>query len=282
MSTSAPAITTTASELTADNYGFLQQHLYRNSGIVLENGKSYLIEARLLPIVARRRLGTLNDLCALLKVNAIHPVHREVVDALTINETLFFRDASVWQALKNTVLPEIVESRKQVKRLRFWSAAASSGQEAYSLSILLHELGLTGWDVQILGTDISSRMVERARTGLYSQLEVNRGLPASYLVKHFVRHGLDWQIRPEVKAWVRFEQLDIRQSLRSLGPFDIVFCRNILIYFDRATKERTLREIRGTIFRGGCMVLGSAETTLNADDSFQRRPIGQATFHQVS
>ena len=282
MSASPQTINAAANELTVENYCFLQEHLYRNSGIVLENGKSYLIEARLLPIVARRRLGTLNHLCSLLKSNIGHPAHREVVDALTINETLFFRDTPIWQALKNTVLPEIVEAHKQVKRLRFWSAASSSGQEAYSLSMLLHEVGLTGWDVQILGTDISSRMVERARSGLYSQLEVNRGLPAAYLVKYFVRRGLDWLIKPEVKACVRFEQFDIRQNLRSLGPFDIVLCRNVLIYFDRSTKQRILREIRGAISRGGCLVLGSAETTLNTDDTFQRRSIGQATFHQVS
>jgi chemotaxis protein methyltransferase CheR len=282
MSVSATSLAPSPTELTPDNYSFLQEHIYRNSGIVLDKGKSYLIEARLLPIVAKRRLGTLNNLCTLLRVNMADPVHREVVDAMTINETLFFRDPAVWQALKTTILPELVESRKQIRRLRLWSAASSSGQEAYSLSMLLHEMGLAGWDVQILGTDISSRIVERARTGLYSQLEVNRGLPAGYLVKYFTRQSLDWQLRPEVKSWVRFEQLDLRQSLRGLGPFDIVLCRNVLIYFDLPTKQRILRDIRGTIFRGGCLVLGSAETTLSIDDNFQRRSLGLATFHQVN
>jgi chemotaxis protein methyltransferase CheR len=249
---------------------------------VLDKGKGYLIEARLLPIVAKRRLGTLNNLCTLLRLNMADPVHREVVDAMTINETLFFRDPAMWQALKTTILPELVDSRKQIRRLRLWSAASSSGQEAYSLSMLLHEMGLAGWDVQILGTDISSRIVERARTGLYSQLEVNRGLPAGHLVKYFTRQSLDWQLRPEVKSWVRFEQLDLRQSLRGVGPFDVVLCRNVLIYFDLLTKQRILRDIRGTIFRGGCLVLGSAETTLSIDESFQRRSLGLATFHQVN
>jgi chemotaxis protein methyltransferase CheR len=282
VSVTATSLAPSAGALTPDNYTFLQEHLYRNSGIVLDKDKSYLIEARLLPIVAKRRLGTLNDLCTLLRLNIADPVHREVVDAMTINETLFFRDPAMWQAMKTTILPELVESRKQSRRLRFWSAASSSGQEAYSLSMLLHEMGLAGWDVQILGTDISSRMVERARTGLYSQLEVNRGLPASYLVKYFTHQSLDWQVGHEIKSWVRFEQLDLRQSLRSLGPFDVVFCRNVLIYFDLPTKQRILRDIRGTIFRGGCLVLGSAETTLSVDDSFQRRSLGQASFHQVN
>lgn len=271
-----------AAELTVDNYSFLQQHLYRNSGIVLDTGKQYLVEARLLPIVAKQRLSTLNDLCSMLRFNPGHPLNREVVDALTINETLFFRDPSVWQALKNTVLPELIAARRQTRRLRLWSAAASSGQEAYSLSILLHEAGLAGWDIQVLGTDISSRMVERARLGRYSQLEVNRGLPAQYLVKYFVRQSLEWQVNDQVRSWVKFQQLDLRQGLRSVGPFDLVFCRNVLIYFDMATKQETLSAIGGTLFRGGYLILGSAETTLNTDQQFERRTIGQATFHFVN
>jgi len=281
MSTPALVSRPLATELTQDNYAFLQQHLYRNSGIVLDAGKRYLIEARLLPIVARQRLGTLNELCRVLRVNPAHPLNREVTDALTTNETLFFRDPTIWQALRTSVLPELINARRATKRLRFWSAASSSGQEAYSLSILLHELGLTGWDIQITGTDVSSRMVQRAREGRYSQLEVNRGLAAAHLVKYFVRHGLDWQVRNEIKAWVRFEELDLREPLRRFGPFDLVFCRNVLIYFDVATKQRILNEIRGTIFRGGYLVLGSAETALNIDDSFERKTIGQATFHLV-
>jgi chemotaxis protein methyltransferase CheR len=282
MTLSAQLSVRPAAQLTTDNYNFLQQHLYRNSGIVLDTGKQYLIEARLLPIVARQRLSTLNDLCSMLRFNPAHPLNREVVDALTINETLFFRDPSVWQALRTAVLPQLIAARRLTRRLRVWSAAASSGQEAYSLSILLHEAGLAGWDVQVLGTDVSSRMVERARLGRYSQLEVNRGLPAQYLVKYFVRRSLEWQVSDQVRSWVKFEQLDLRQGLRSVGPFDLVLCRNVLIYFDVATKQKTLNEIRGTIFRGGCLVLGSAETTLNIDQMFERRTVGQATLHFVS
>lgn len=271
-----------AAELTPDNYAFLQQHLYRNCGMVLDTGKQYLIEARLLPIVAKQRLSTLNDLCRMLRFNPAHPLNHEVMDALTINETLFFRDAPVWHALKSTILPELIATRHQTRRLRFWSAAASSGQEAYSLSILLHEAGVAGWDIQVLGTDISSRMVERAQLGLYSQLEVNRGLPAHYLVKYFVRRSLAWQVNDRVKSLVNFQQLDLRRGLRSVGPFDLVLCRNVLIYFDLTTKQKTLSEIGGTLFRGGYLVLGSAETTLNMDQTFERRTIGQATFHSVN
>ena len=200
---------------------------------------------------------------------------------MTTNETMFFRDSALWDELKTTIFPELVEVRKQTRRLRFWSAASSSGQEAHSIAIALMEIGLGGWDIQILGTDLSHQMVERARKGQYSQLEVNRGMPTPLLVKYFYRDGLHWRIKDDVQRFVRFQQLDLRQKLSSLGPFDIVLCRNVLIYFDVPTKQRILREIRQTIFRGGYLVLGSAETTLNVDNSFRRRPLTRASFYQV-
>jgi chemotaxis protein methyltransferase CheR len=167
-------------------------------------------------------------------------------------------------------------ARNQVARkLRFWSAASSSGQEAHSLAIALMEMGLASWDIQILGTDLSTQMVERARQGRYSQLEANRGMPTQLLVRYFVRDGLHWQVREEARRYVRFQQLDLRQKLTTFGPFDIVFCRNVLIYFDLETKRKILKEIRRTISPGGYLVLGSAETTLNLDDSFKRRPMAR-------
>ena len=267
--------------LTPQNYRFLQDHLYRQSGIVLENDKDYLVESRLMPIVKQHKLATLNDLCLLLQ-RTDDGLHHQVVEAMTTNETMFFRDPSLWDELKKVILPELVEQRKQLRRLRFWSAASSSGQEAHSLSMALLEMGLRDWDVQIIGTDLSQRMVERAGTGLYSQLEVNRGVPAPYLVKYFVRNGLQWQVKDEIKRWTRFQKLDLRQKLNTFGPFDIVFCRNVLIYFDVPTKRQILKEIRGTVFRGGYLVLGGAETTLNLDDSFERIPQMRASFYRVS
>lgn len=270
-----------ASQLTEQNYHFLREHLHRESGIVLESGKLYLLESRLLPLVKRYSLSTLNELCGMLQKSPQSSLHREVVQAMTTNETMFFRDQALWEDLKTTILPELIASRKQTGRLRFWSAASSSGQEAHSLAIALLEMGLAGWDIQILGTDISQQMVERARQGQYSQLEVNRGMPTGLLVKHFVRDGLHWRVKDEPRRLVRFQQLDLRQKLSSFGPFDIVFCRNVLIYFDVPTKQRILKEIRQTIFGGGHLVLGSAETTLNLDDSFKRRASFRASFYQV-
>jgi chemotaxis protein methyltransferase CheR len=274
-------VPTRAGELTENNYRFLREHLYRESGIVLENGKHYLLESRLVPLVKRHSLETLNELCGVLQRNPHSQLHREVVEAMTTNETMFYRDNALWEDLKTTILPELVSDRKAIRRLRFWSAASSSGQEAHSLAIALLEMGLSSWDIQILGTDLSQQMVERAAQGQYSQLEVNRGMPTPLLVKYFVRDGLHWQIKDEPRRFVRFQQLDLRRKHHALGPFDIVFCRNVLIYFDVPTKQKILKEVRQTIFRGGYLVLGSAETTLNVDESFKRRPLVRSSFYQV-
>ncbi|MGB9199517.1 MAG: protein-glutamate O-methyltransferase CheR [Terriglobales bacterium] len=281
MSAVAQTVMDRGAELTDLNYQFLKEYLYRESGLVLDNGKNYLLESRLIPILKRQKLTTLNDLCVSLQRNPKNSLHREVVEAMTTNETMFFRDPDLWHELKATVLPELIEYRKDSKRLRFWSAASSSGQEAHSLSMALLEMGLGGWDIKILGTDFSQQMVERASSGQYSQLEANRGLPAPYLVKYFTRNGLQWHIKEEVKRWVRFEQLDLRQKLGALGPFDIVFCRNVLIYFDVPTKQKILKEVREALCRGGHLILGSAETVLNLDTSFERRPIGKASFYRA-
>jgi chemotaxis protein methyltransferase CheR len=274
--TGAPPAST---EITFQNYAFLQEHIYRESGIVLDEGKHYLLEARLSPIVARRHIGTLNDLCALLRTSRDGPLAREVVEAVTTNETLFFRDIQLWDGLQTVLIPELVERYAATRILRCWSAAASSGQEAYSLAMLLLEMGLRDWCIQIAGTDLNQQILERARSGVYSQLEVNRGLPARYLIKYFVRHGLAWELKEEVRRMVRFVQADLRNVPATFGPFDLVLCRNVLIYFDVATRQRILQRIRGVLPYGGYLVLGSAETTLNVDESFVPRGIGRTTVY---
>jgi chemotaxis protein methyltransferase CheR len=282
MSAVGHKIADSAADLTEQNYRFLKEHLYHESGIVLENGKNYLVESRLIPIVKRQRLASLNDLCSALQRDPKDSLNREVVEAMTTNETMFFRDSTLWAELKTTILPELVQLRSQTRRLRFWSAASSSGQEAHTLAITLLEMGLGDWDVQILGTDLSDQMVARARSGQYSQLEVGRGLPAPFLVKYFTRNGLQWQVKDEVKRWVRFQRADLRQKLNIYGPFDIVFCRNVLIYFDVPTKQKILTEIQQTLLGGGYLVLGSAETVLNLNSTFERRPSTRASFYRVS
>jgi chemotaxis protein methyltransferase CheR len=180
------------------------------------------------------------------------------------------------------VIPALIESRRSVSRLRLWSAAASSGQEAYSLAMMLMDMRLDAWDVQILATDFSTQMVERTRTASYSQFEVNRGLPASNLVRYFNRVGREWQIKDAVKRWVRPEQHDLRQQMNRFGPFDLVMCRNVLIYFDVPTKQGILRQVRNTMAAGAYLALGGAETTLNLETAFARQVIGQATFYQAA
>ncbi len=263
------------------NYRFLQDYVYRESGIVLDGDKQYLLDARLMPIVHQRQLGSLNDLCALLRATSDLSLKQEVVDAMTTNETLFFRDLPQWEALKTKVIPELVERRQASRQLSFWSAAASSGQEVYTLAILLLEMGLGGWNIRILGTDLSHSILERARSGKYRQIEVNRGLPVQYLVKYFERSGLDWQLKDEVRRMVHFEIFDLRRSMRTLGPFDIVFCKNVLIYFDVATKKKILAEIKGTLFNGGCLLLGGSETALFLNSIYRRKTIGGATLFEV-
>ena len=268
-------------QISPGNYAYLQERIYTDSGIVLDETKHYLIEARLLPIVKKEKLGTLDDLCARLRASGNAPLRQQVVQAMTTNETLFFRDVPVFDILRDKVLPGLVENRRSSRTLHIWSAAASSGQEAYSLAILLLEMGLVGWNIRIFGTDLNAQILEHARAGRYIQIEVNRGLPAKYLVKYFERTGLDWQVKDDVRRMVEFRTFDLRQSMRGFGPFDLVLCRNVLIYFDVKTKKQILGQIRGVLNTQGLLLLGSAETTLNLDDRFARRVFGQSVFYEA-
>ena len=266
-------------EIHSENYQFLQQHVYAQSGIVIEADKHYLIESRLSPIVRHLGLESINDLCALLQAARTPEVGRQVVEAMTTNETYFFRDPGHYDAIRSALLPRLKEERRDSKKLRFWSAASSTGQEAYSLAMLLIEAGLGDWNIQILGTDFSSHVLERARSGKYQQIEVNRGLPAALLVKHFRRSGVDWQLSETVRQMARFETIDLRKSMRALGPFDLVFCRNVMIYFDAETRKGILKELHGTLFRGGWLLLGGAETAFGVEEWFQRETVGTAIVY---
>jgi chemotaxis protein methyltransferase CheR len=270
---------TSTSEIHSENYRYLQSQVYSQTGIVLEEDKHYLFESRLSPIVKQLGLGSINDLCALLQATCAAEVGRQVVEAMTTNETYFFRDPAHYEAIRTVLLPRLKEDRRDTKRLRFWSAAASTGQEAYSLAMLLLEERLDDWNIQILGTDFSSQVLERARSGKYQQIEMNRGLPASLLVKYFLRSGVDWQLREPLRRMAHFETIDLRRSMRALGPFDLVFCRNVMIYFDAETKRNILKELHGTLFRGGWLLLGGAETAFGVDEWFERQPVGNSIVY---
>jgi chemotaxis protein methyltransferase CheR len=267
------------SQIQPENYRFLQEHVYSQSGIVLEEDKHYLLESRLTPIVGQLGLDSINDLCALIRATGGADIGRQVAEAMTTNETYFFRDPAHYEAIRTVFLPRLKEERRDLRKLRFWSAAASTGQEAYSLAMLLIEVGLSDWNIQILGTDFSSQVLERARSGKYQQIEVNRGLPASLLVKYFRRSGVNWELSEHVRRLTRFEIIDLRKSMRALGPFDLVFCRNVMIYFDNETKKNLIKEIHGTLFRGGWLLLGGAENALGAEEWFERQTVGTAVVY---
>ncbi len=273
-------LATNTGEITQENYSFLQQHVHRTSGIVLDENKHYLLEARLIPIVRKENLKTINDLCALIRATTSGRLSQDVVEAMTTNETLFFRDIVPFNALRSSLLPPLIEARKLTRKISFWSAASSSGQEAYSLAMLLCELGLQDWNIDILGTDLNEKMVERARHGAFAQMEVNRGLPATYLVKYFERHDLEWCVKPILRRMVRFEKFDLRQPMRVMTSFDFVLCRNVLIYFDVDTKRKILAQISRIMPAGGYLLLGAAETTMNLSEAFERHVIEGASFYR--
>jgi chemotaxis protein methyltransferase CheR len=274
-------IETPAYDIPVEDYRYLQEYVYKESGIVLDADKHYLLEARLTPILRKEGLGTIPDLCNLLR-NVSRPLlRRQVVEAMTTNETLFFRELPQYEALRKIVLPRLVEERVVTRRLSFWSAAASSGQEAYSLAMMLLDMGLGDWNIQILGTDLNESVLERARQGRYLQLEVNRGLPVPYLLKYFNRQELDWQIKEEVRRMVHWQRFDLRNAMTHRGPFDIVFCRNVLIYFDTETKKQILANLRSSMQRRGYLLLGAAETVLLLDDKFKRTELGKAILYQA-
>jgi chemotaxis protein methyltransferase CheR len=262
-----------------ENYRFLQQRLYSQVGIVLEDNKHYLFESRLAPIVKRLGLSSVNDLCAFLHSERNAEVDQQVGEAMTTNETYFFRDPAQYEAIRTVLLPKLMEDRRENRSIRCWSAASSTGQEAYSLAMLLLQEGLSSWNIQILGTDFSSTVVNRARSATYQQIEVNRGLPASLLVKHFRRSGLEWKLNDTVRQMARFETIDLRNSMRTLGPFDLVFCRNVMIYFDDKTKRNIMKELHSTLFRGGWLLLGGAESAFGLDEWFERRAVGNTTIY---
>ena len=271
----------TTTTLATEDYQFLKQYIHRESGILLDDDKHYLLAARLVPIAEQSQMDSLTALANALRTADNISLRKKVVEAMTTHETLFFRDTAPFEALKSTILPQIMKVRETSRTIRVWSAAASSGQEPYSLAMTLLDMGLENWNLQILGTDLSEPILERARKGRYMQIEMNRGLPAAQLVKYFERDGLDWRIKEHVRRLVRFDQFDLRKSMFGKGPFDLIFCRNVLIYFDVPTKKQILGGLRGSLFPGGYLALGGSESTLNLDEAYKRVPVGKTTFYQA-
>jgi chemotaxis protein methyltransferase CheR len=255
-------------------YDYLRRLLKERSGLVLSNDKQYLIESRLMPVVRRVGLGSLSDLVHNLKRPSAESLIVDVVEAMTTNETFFFRDRIPFDHVRDSIVPAFLEARALQKRIRVWCAAAASGQEPYSLAISFKEMGakLAGWRIDILATDISAEVLEKAKAGVYSQFEVQRGLPINLLVKYFTQNGDTWQIAPEIRAMVQYRPLNLLADFAHLGAFDVVFCRNVLIYFDQDTKVGVLNRIARLLEGDGFLMLGAAETVVGLTDAFKPMP----------
>jgi chemotaxis protein methyltransferase CheR len=256
------------------DYDFLRKLLKDRSGLMLSADKQYLVESRLTPVSRKHSLTSLGELVAKLKAGN-EELTVDVVEAMTTNESFFFRDKITFEHFRDAIVPALMTARARERRIRIWCAAASTGQEPYSLAMMLKEMKdkLGGWRVEILGTDISVDVLEKAKAGVYSQFEVQRGLPIQMLVKFFTQAGDTWQIAPDIRAMVQYRHHNLLAEFSGFGRFDVVFCRNVLIYFDQETKSGVLNRIARQLDPDGYLVLGAAETVVGLSDAF--KPIAE-------
>ncbi|MBN9041088.1 MAG: chemotaxis protein CheR [Rhizobiales bacterium 62-47] len=259
--------------MTPLDYDYLRKFLKERSGLDLSSDKQYLVESRLLPVARRLGLASISELVQRMKVGSEGMV-ASVVEAMTTNETFFFRDKLPFDHLRDTILPTLLQSRAHRRTLRIWSAACSTGQEPYSIAMGLREYGaaLNGWRIEIVATDLSQGVLEKSKAGIFSQFEVQRGLPIQLLVKYFRQIGDMWQLNPDIRAMVQHKQLNLLHDFTHLGIFDVVFCRNVMIYFDQATKVSMFRRIAKVMERDGFLALGAAETVVGLTDAFRPCP----------
>jgi chemotaxis protein methyltransferase CheR len=254
------------------DYEYLRKFLKERSGLDLSADKQYLVESRLSPLARRAGLVGIPDLVQKIK-NGDGRVSTDVIEAMTTNETFFFRDKVPFDHLRDTILPGLIQARVARKSLRIWSAASSTGQEPYSIAMCLKEkaAALAGWRIEIVATDLSQEVLEKSKAGVYSQFEVQRGLPIQLLVKYFTQSGDIWQLNPDVRSMVQFRQLNLLQDFSHLGTFDIIFCRNVLIYFDQDTKAVIFERMARCLEADGTLLLGAAESVVGITDAF--RPV---------
>ncbi len=271
------------STLTADALSFVCSTVRDRSAIELDGSKSYLIEARLAPVARDNGFATIADLIQGVRAKRRPELESRMVEAMTTNETSFFRDIHPFEALRKTLLPEFRERNAARKTLNIWSAACSTGQEIYSIAMHLREHfpELPNWKVQMVGTDLSDDVLARSRAAKFSQIEVNRGLSAALLMKYFQRDGMQWQLRPELRSMATFIKLNLIERWPPLPTMDIVFLRNVLIYFSPETKRMILEKIRKVMAPKAVLFLGAAETTMGLDDSFERVQVENSVFYRI-
>ncbi|TWU51935.1 CheR family methyltransferase [Rubripirellula reticaptiva] len=267
---------------TTPSFDYISQLIVRKSAIVIDPGKNYLVESRLLPVARAHGMASLDELVqALQKPGAVALVD-EVVDAMTTNESSFFRDLHPFNALREEVIPSLISRRSKERVLNVWSNACSSGQEVYSIAMLIREHfpELAGWRVRLTATDLSKQILQKAQSGIYTQTEINRGLPMPMLLKYFQRDGMHWRISDEIRRMVEFKALNLIEPWPSMLPkMDIVFLRNVLIYFSVDTKKQILDKVHRVMQSDGALFLGGAESTMNLNVKFDRKIIGKATTY---
>lgn len=259
--------------MTPVDYEYLRKFLKDRSGLDLSSDKQYLVESRLLPLARKAGLSGIDELVAQIK-NGSNAIAGEVVDAMTTNETFFFRDKLPFDHLRETIVPALLQARAGRRSLRIWCAASSTGQEPHSIAMCLKEMGaaLAGWRIEIIATDLAPSVLEKCKAGIYSQFEVQRGLPIQLLVKYFTQIGELWQLNADVRAMTQFRQLNLLHDFSHLGTFDVVFCRNVLIYFDQMTKVDVFKRLAKATEGDGFLALGAAETVVGLTDAFKPHP----------
>jgi chemotaxis protein methyltransferase CheR len=269
--------------LPAEAISFVCTLVRQHSAIELDAAKAYLIESRLGPVAKKHGFATTSDLVRGLQVSPKPDLRASVVEAMTTNETSFYRDIHPFEALRQTVLPELLNVQAAKRSLNIWSAACSTGQEAYSIAMLIrdHSPEMNTWKLSILGTDLSDDVLAKARSARFSQIEMNRGLPAALLSKHFVREGLNWQLSPQIRGMVSFSKLNLIERWPPMPVMDIVFLRNVLIYFSPATKKAILEKIRANMAPHSVLFLGAAETTMTLDTEFARIQTGNYVYYRL-
>ncbi|GIK97705.1 MAG: chemotaxis protein CheR [Alphaproteobacteria bacterium] len=269
--------------MNVNDFDLICRILKERSGLLLAKDKAYLLESRLLPVARKWKFANFEELAKAIRTRPDEALLRDVTEAMTTNESFFFRDIKPFDQFREIVLPHMLEARAQTRSIRIWSAACSSGQEPYSLAMILNENAakLQGWRIEILATDLSNEILSRAREGLYSQFEVQRGLPIQLLVKYFQQSGDRWQINKQIRDMVQYRPFNLLQPMAPLGRFDVVFCRNVLIYFDQPTKTKVLDGIAGQMAEDGFLYLGGAETVLGVTERFQLIP-GQRGIYGVA
>jgi chemotaxis protein methyltransferase CheR len=272
----------TIASLTHDDFEFVRALVRDRSAIQLE-GKQYLVETRLQTLARRRGHESASTMLEQLRRSGCHELQHLVVEAMTTNETSFFRDLKPFEALAKIVLPERIQTKHADRVVRVWCAASSTGQEPYTVAMVWNEHfgALPGWRIEIYASDLSTEVLERAREGKFSQLEVNRGLPAPLLVKYFTKHGTEWHLKDDIRKLVQFRQINLIEPLPPMPPLDIVFLRNVLIYFDVKTKQDILAKVRRQMRPDGYLFLGGAETPLGLDDAFERIPYERSGCYRI-